>query len=153
MIVRPFFAIAALSALSACVANPQSEFNGQRTVFDNPYSASIDRGPVGPDQCAECPGVEGRLLEVLNYPGRGRFAYDRNGNRVELSRSERRTLRQRFDAIEDQAEINRRVAAFNAAQAALPPPPVPSAPPVAVSIPPEDRSSAKNAQPNLGEPR
>ncbi len=126
-------AIAASLALGACASSDQQlGLDGNRSVFHNPYAApELANGPVGPDQCADCPGIDGRWLEGLTYPGRGDFAYDRNGNRVQLSRADRRVLRARFRAIRDQAEINRRVEEFNARQAAAPPIPAPTAPPVA----------------------
>jgi hypothetical protein len=138
---------------SPATSAPENQFTGQRTVFYNPYAApELQNGPVGPEQCAECPGVEGRWLDGLIYPGRGHYAYDRDGNRVQLSRSDRRELRRRFQAIEVQAEINRRVAEFGARQASIPPA-IPTAPPLASppAAPPE--APAPNARSNSSAPQ
>lgn len=132
---------AGLLSLGAC-ATPHTGIglDGHRTVFHNPYApVELENGPVGPEQCQNCPG--GVWVDGLFYPGRGWDAYDRLGNRVRLSRSERRTARERFRLIRDQAALNQAVAEFNAAQAAAaPPPPIPSAPPVA-SLPASSGSS------------
>jgi len=120
---------------SCAVSEPQVGFAGERTVFHNPYAAQeFENGPVGPDQCAECPGNDGRWLDGLFYPGAGHYAFDRSGNRVPLSREDRRELRLRNELIGDQAEINRKVAEFDAHQAAMldRPLPQPSAPPTAL---------------------
>lgn len=124
-------------ALAACAPGPsQHGFGGVRTVFHNPYAAlELANGPVGPDVCEDQQSTDQCWLNGLLYPGRGQFAYDRQGNRVQLSRSDRRELRRRFELIRDQAEINRRVEAFNAMQANMPPVPAPNAPPIAASVP------------------
>ncbi len=139
MLIYRVFGIAALSALSGCaVSETPNPFTAQRTVFYNPYEApELQNGPVGPDQCADCLTRDGRWLEGLVYPGRGRYAFDKAGNRVRLTQDDRRELRRRFNLIQDQIEINRRVAEFSAMQAAFPdvPPPVPTAPPTALGAP------------------
>lgn len=96
--------------VGAC-ATPETvnNFTAERSVFANPYVAPEIDGHTG----------DGGLI----YPGRGRFAFDQDGNRVELSRAERRTFRERTALIQEQAELNQLVAEFNARQAEMPPPP------------------------------
>ena len=107
-------------------------------MFYNPYAAlELENGPVGPDQCEGCPGAKGHWLDGLFYPGAGDYAFDRNGNRVLLSRDDRRELQRREKLIGDQVEVIRKVAEFNARQAAMPdrPLPHPLAAPTAISAP------------------
>ncbi|MEP3420175.1 MAG: hypothetical protein ABJN35_00430 [Erythrobacter sp.] len=150
MIVRTALSLSVMVLLGACATAPtQQRFAGERTVFHNPYaSPALSNGPVGPGACADQPASDQCWIEGLLYPGRGNFAYDRNGNRIQLSRSDRRELRRRFELIRDQAEINRRVAEFNAQQANFPPNPVPNAPPIS------DRTAGGtgNGPPDLGQP-
>lgn len=122
---------AALSLGACSTAQSGTGFDGQRGLFHNPYAPiEVANGPVGPEQCQNCP--DGVWVDGLFYPGRGWDAYDRLGNRVRLSRQERRDARERFRLIRNQIEQNAAVAQFNAALAgSLPPPPIPSAPPVA----------------------
>lgn len=122
-------------SLGAC-STPQAGIglDGHRTVFHNPYAPiELENGPVGPEQCQNCPG--GVWIDGLFYPGSGRVAYDRLGNRVRLSRSERRDARERFRLIRSQVEQDAAVAQFNQGlvnqgQGGSTPPPIPSAPPV-----------------------
>ena len=55
--------------------------------------------PLG--QGAECAG------DTLFYPGIGRFAFDRQGNRVRLSRSELRRLQKLRPSVFSQSESDR----------------------------------------------
>ena len=105
-------------ALDASVApETVNNFTAERSVFANPYVA---------------PEIAGRTDAAgLFYPGRGRFALDQDGNRVELSRAERRTIRERAELIREQAELNELVAEFNAR-------PQPTAPPLAPANPDAD---------------
>lgn len=86
--------------LGACATSPQSSFEGQRGVFNNPYvSAEIDNGPVGPD-CDE--GVirdDVCWIDGVAYPLGKYFARDRNGNIVRLNRAQRRAFREQREAI------------------------------------------------------
>ncbi len=160
MNIRSGLAVAAIFMVTACASpTTENQFTGERTVFHNPYAApELQNGPVGPDQCEQCFGVDGRWLNGLFYPGRGDFAYNRKGERVRLSRNDRRELRRRFQAMEDQIEINRRVDEFNARRVSIPEP-VPSAPPVATANSRPIRTEApatggSNAPPlNSPEPR
>lgn len=125
--------------LSACASYPaQDGFAGVRTVFHNPYTDPVvDDRMIGPDQERNAFGIDGRWIDGLFYPGVGRFAYDRNGNVVRLSRRDRRILRQRARDLREQERINQAVADFNrrnAGPSPQVPAPVPSAPPV--SAPP-----------------
>lgn len=130
-------ALACIGSLAACASTqPSTAFGGERTVFDNPYADPvIANGPVGPEQCGAFEGQQGCWLDGLFYPGKGSYAYDRDGNRVSLSRSERRAFREQAFLVREQARINRLVAEFNARQAEMPPPPEPSAPPIATPEP------------------
>ena len=105
-------------AVSACATSETvNNFTAERSVFANPYVA---------------PEIAGRTDAAgLFYPGRGRFALDQDGNRVELSRAERRTFRERAELIREQAELNELVAEFNAR-------PQPTAPPIAPANPDAD---------------
>lgn len=125
MTVRLFSVLATALALGACAASQtENRFTGERTVFDNPYVApELDQRAIGPgSQGNELIGKD-RWIDGLLYPGAGDIAYDREGNRVRLSRSDRRELRERYLALQAQAEQNELVAEFNARQADLPPPP------------------------------
>jgi hypothetical protein len=98
--------LAAVLALSACASPRELGFNGQRTVFANPYVPPvIDQGNIGP-RCDEvrirrpvC--TEGAIL----YPGRGRHALLPDGQVVRLSRAERRFLRERAEALRAQRDV------------------------------------------------
>ena len=114
--------IAVIGALgiAGCASTPENSFLAGRTVFDNPY---VD--PAASQPTDESGG--------LFYPGAGRYAFDSEGNRVELTRSERRDARERARLASEQAEQNELVREFDAAQADMRPDPVPSAPPLAGS--------------------
>ncbi len=125
--------------LSGCASSSDElGLNGNRSVFHNPYSTPVEIGE-------QDTGTSG-----LRYPGRGHYAYDEDGNRVRISRAERRLLRQRFRDVQDQIEINERVAEFNA-QNAGPPEPVPSAPPVAIQSARESDGGANLPVPSGGD--
>ena len=111
-------AAAAPLGLAACATAPENSFAAGRTVFDNPYV----------DPSAQPPSDESG---GLFYPGAGRYAFDSEGNRVELTKSERRDARERARLANEQAEQNELVREFDASQADMRPDPVPSAPPVA----------------------
>ena len=104
--------------LGACTSTPENSFLAGRTVFDNPY---VD--PAASQPSDESGG--------LFYPGAGRYAFDAEGNRVELTKSERRDARERARLAAEQAEQNELVREFDASQANLPSVPMPSAPPTA----------------------
>ena len=114
-------ALIALPALGACASTPQNPFDGGRTVFYNPYAAlEIENGPVGPETERAFPRDKGRWIDGLFYPGAGWFAYDRGGNRVALSRQDRRELRERDRRLEQRAIQNRELAQFEAERASQP---------------------------------
>ena len=133
MLAKTALAAGSLLLLGACASNPsQAGFSGERTVFHNPYADPvIANGPIGLEQCGVFAGQAGCWLDGLFYPGAGGYAFDRAGNRVSLSKRERRAFRERSRLIAEQVELNELVADFNERQASLPPPPVPTAPPIA----------------------
>ena len=136
--------LGAIGALSACAAVPSSDgFAGERTVFHNPYaSLESENGPVGPE-CDGCFGNDGRWLDGLVYVG-GDYAFDRKGNRVRLSRNDRRALESRRQAVIDRAESNRSLAEDSARGASGPPEPVPSAPAVSAQVSTESASARRS---------
>ena len=135
--VRKFAVLsAACLALGACATSSETpnNFAAERGIFSSPYVApELSRRAVGPGALDEH-GRRRRWDDDLLYPGGGEFAYDREGNRVRLSRRELRELREVYFADQAQAVQDERIAEFNAQQASAPPalpPPQPSAPPVA----------------------
>ena len=131
--------------LTACSTNQTvSGFDGERSVFHNPYApVVIDHGPVGPEQCVGCP--DGVWVDGFFYPGRGAYAYDRYGTRILLTRQEGRQARERYRQVSALIEQNRAIEQFNAAKAgALPPPPIPSAPPIASQGPSAETKSGND---------
>jgi len=118
MICRYLIATAGALAASACSTTPKNSFAAGRTVFDNPYVA-----PTGAEPTDESGG--------LFYPGAGRYAFDAEGNRVELTKSERRDARERARLAGEQAELNELVEEFDARAEDMRPSPMPSALPVA----------------------
>ena len=116
MTTKLILACTAPLALGACATSETvNNFTAERTVFANPYVApEIDASGIGAGRGGLC------------YPGAGRYAFDQEGNRVELSRAERRTFRERAALIREQAELNELVAEFKAR-------PEPSAPPIALA--------------------
>ncbi|EAQ29630.1 chorismate mutase [Erythrobacter sp. NAP1] len=134
--VRNFVLLTAASlVLGACATSSDTpnNFAAERGIFTSPYAApEIDRRAVGPGVLDEH-GRWRRWDDDLLYPGGGEFAYDREGNRVRLSRRELRELCEVYFANQAQAVQDERIAEFNAQQASAspaPPPPQPSAPPV-----------------------
>ena len=147
MMGRHLIVVTAALAASACV-QPGNElgFDTQRTVFYNPLDPfPLGEGPVDPSQCGDYAGQSGCWFDGIFYPGVGRYAFARDGTRVELSRAERRTLRERTRLIREQIKLNRLVADFNARNS-RPGNPEPSAPPIASQgrsqSPPATRSGA-----------
>lgn len=138
--------LAMAMTLTACSTTETSPgFAGQRSVFHNPYApVVIDHGPVGPDQCAGCPG--GVWVDGFFYPGRGAYAYDRYGTRILLTRQERRQARERYRQVSALIEQNRAIEQFNASKAGAlpPPPPIPSAPPIASESPSAESRSGND---------
>ena len=130
---RHLFAAIGALALSACAqSGNELGFDTQRTVFHNPldpYSAGGQS--VDPSQCEDRAGVSGCWLDGIFYPGVGRYAFARDGTRIELSRAERRTARERTRLIREQIRLNALVDDFNRQQAETRPDPEPSAPPTA----------------------
>ncbi len=132
-------------ALASCATG--DPFDGGRSVFNNPYAAPVvDNGPVGPECDESAVRRDGCFLDSLFYPGRGRYALDRDGNRVRLTRSERRFFRERNEAIQARIDI------LNSLENGTPippdspaldniPPPPPPAPKVGDTIPAEPTSS------------
>lgn len=94
MIGKSTAVLVSIFALGACATSqPETFLAGERTVFDNPYVAPelVERG-VGAGRGG------------LFYPGAGRYAFDQDGNRVELSRAQLRSFRERAEIIREQAE-------------------------------------------------
>ncbi len=86
-------------ALTSCATG--DSFESSRSVFNNPYALPVfDNGPVGSDCGERASRLDGCFLDSLSYPGRGKFALDRSGNLIRLTRSERRFLRERHEAIQ-----------------------------------------------------
>ena len=98
--------LATAFGLSACASQSGLGFDGQRTVFNNPYVPPvIEQGTIGPKcderQVRRSVCSAGAIL----YPGRGRHALLPNGEVVRLTRAERRFLRDRADALQAQRDI------------------------------------------------
>ena len=122
MVRGSIFVIAGSLVLGGCAIHKETpnNFSGQRTVFHNPYVApELDERLAGPGELA------------LAYPGRGAYAYDQDGNRVRLSRSQRRYFRLQREVLAGVAERERLRSEMQAREADAAPPPVPSAPPTA----------------------
>ena len=115
MINRLLICASSAVALSACASSESA-----LSVNHSPYTVPVNIGDNDP-------------LGNLRYPGTGPYAYDADGNRVRLSRRERRQLRERYRNVQAQVEQNERVAEFNAENSG-PPEPIPSAPPVASDV-------------------
>lgn len=109
MPLRAFILAIATFGLAACVGNEPIGLNAERDIFSSPYADNA-----------------GTTLDELTYPGSGRWAYDRHGNRVSLSKREASLLRERFEAVEQQIE------ALEMGTTMPHPAPQSSAPPVAV---------------------
>lgn len=115
---RQSMIIVAAALLGSCASGDSLE--GGRTVFNNPYAATvIDRTGIGP-QCDVDIGRDTTCLDasVIQYR-RGRNAVLRNGETVRLTRAQARLVRQRAELLE--ARRN---------QPPVPPPPPPP-PPIA----------------------
>jgi len=127
-------------ALAGCAT--ADTLQGSRSVFNNPYSALIfANGPVGPDCEGQVNRPDGCFLDTLAYPGRGRYARDRDGNLVRLTRSERRFLRQRNEAIQSRIDV------LNSLENGTPLPP--NSPALVDTLPPQqDPSSSPNSPDN-----
>lgn len=98
--------IVAALMVAGCASASPGGFGGERTVFNNPYAPpEIDQTGIGPECSEEVIRDQRCRLDSLIYPGRGRFARDANGNLVRLTRSERRLLRDRNEAIQSRIDI------------------------------------------------
>lgn len=119
MTAKSAVTMVSLLALGAC-ASSQSEtsFAGERTVFDNPYVAPelADRG-------------DGAGRDGLIYPGAGRYAFDQDGNRVELTPAELRDFRERAEIIREHSEQAKLLKGPGAPQVQVMPPPEQTATP------------------------
>ena len=107
-------ALIGMLALGACATSqPNTFLPGERTVFDNPY--------VAPELAERGVGAgHGGLF----YPGAGRYAFDQDGNRVELSSAELRSFRERAEQVRQQAEQSELLKEMSASQTSKTPPPV-----------------------------
>ncbi|MEM7779787.1 MAG: hypothetical protein AAF697_05260 [Pseudomonadota bacterium] len=135
--------IAGSLILSGCAVSQetQNNFGGHRSVFHNPYVApELAQGDVGPETGDPIKDARQPYLDGLFYPGRGEYAYDREGNRIRLSRASRRELRRRQDALEviEQGNALRDELRAREAERASP---VPSAPPIADGPPSAHREA------------
>lgn len=101
-----FGMVALLLTLTACASPRELGFNGQRTVFSNPYVPPvIDSGTIGP-RCDEVPVRRSVCTSgAILYPGRGSHALLPDGQIVRLTRAERRFLRDRADALQAQRDV------------------------------------------------
>lgn len=123
MIGKSVAALFSVLALSACATSqPDTFLAGERTVFDNPY--------VAPELVERGVGV-GR--GGLFYPGAGRYAFDQDGNRIELSRAELRSFRERAEQVRQEAEQRDLLEQMSAQQTDLTPPPSIASPEPAAS--------------------
>lgn len=113
MICRTIVALSTLTALGACATSRETpnNFTAERTSLGSPYVAPVlARGQIG---------SESGLPYMLVRTGRGVIAYDHKGNRVDLSRQERRVLERQLGEQD--------------ARDRLPPPADPPAPPTAAT--------------------
>ncbi len=142
-LATPVIIVTGCILAGACTTPAEHRFENQRTVFNNPYAPpEIDQTGIGPD-CDEQVLRDGRCgLDSLIYPGRGRFARDRNGNLVRLTRNERRFLRERREAIQSRIDVLESLENGTpippnspALDNILPPPPPPPAPKVGDTVP------------------
>jgi hypothetical protein len=98
--------VALVLTLSACASPREPGFQGQRTVFSNPYVPPvIDQGTIGP-RCDEA-RVRRSVCSsgAIIFPGRGRYALLPDGQVVRLTRAERRFLRDRADALQARRDV------------------------------------------------
>lgn len=138
--------IAGLGAVAVAGCSTPDSLEGTRTVFHNPYSAlEFENGPVGPECEKGVARSEACYLDTLTYPGRGRYALDRDGNTVRLTRAQRRVLRERFEFV--QARIEQLEAQERATGPSTPPTPLVEPPPTA-SLPPSVPNSDDGMQPH-----
>ena len=121
MLKRSSLALLAALPLGACATSETpNNFTAERSIFASPYVEPVIAGRTS----------DGGVF----YPGAGRYAYDRAGNRIRLRGDERRDARRQADAIEEQARLNQRVEEFEAQQTdAIPA--VPSPPPISSDAP------------------
>jgi hypothetical protein len=100
-------AVAALAvSLGGCAStDPFAGLSATRGVFASPYVAPeiASRQGIGPEPEGVHPSRQ-PYLDALHYPGRGRFALDRRGNLVRLSRDERRLLQERHERLRQRAQ-------------------------------------------------
>ncbi|WP_299295789.1 hypothetical protein [uncultured Erythrobacter sp.] len=133
--------VVAALMVTGCARVPADGFGGERTVFNNPYAPpEIDQTGIGPKCSEEVIRDERCRLDSLIYPGQGRFARDANGNLVRLTRSERRLLRDRSEAIRSRIDVLESLENGTAIPPGSPalkdlPPPPPPAPKVGDTIP------------------
>jgi len=98
--------IAGATVLGGCSTGPANPFLTERSVFASPYvDPEIDKTGVGPDCPSDRLSTEGCWIDGLFYPGRGHYALDRNGNRVRLTKSERRALQARFETVQARIDV------------------------------------------------
>jgi len=99
-------AFGALASLAACASpNSADGLSASRSVFHNPY--------------ATIAYFEDEMrVSGLFYPGAGRFAFDREGNRVRLTRQELRAVRDRAATV--RSTIILREALANGERVAIP---------------------------------
>lgn len=91
-------------ALAGCATG--NVFDDGRSVFNNPYDViAVDYGTVGPKCNEPATRRDGCYLDSLIYPGRGKYALDRDGNRVRLTRRERSFIRERNEAIQGRIDV------------------------------------------------
>lgn len=94
------------TAVGGCATRePFAALSATRGVFASPFVAPeiASRQGIGPEPEGVHPSRQ-PYLDALHYPGRGRFALDRRGNVVVLSRDERRLLEQRHERLRQRAE-------------------------------------------------
>ncbi|MDJ0642230.1 MAG: hypothetical protein QNJ15_05395 [Erythrobacter sp.] len=130
--------VAALMSVALAGCTTGDSLGGTRTVFDNPYSAlEFDNGPVGPGCNKDVAVGEACYIDSLIYPGRGRYAFDREGNRVRLSKEQRRVLQERFDLVQSRIEQLEAIEQ----RTRLPEPPPVKPPPTALPPPAPETST------------
>lgn len=96
--------VTACAFLTGCAAHePFASLQAQRGVFASPYVApEISQQGIGPEPEGVDPARR-PYLDGVSYLGRG-YAVDRNGNRVRLTRNDRRLLRERSERLRQRAE-------------------------------------------------
>lgn len=123
----PSLVLSLAALLGGCASDGSLE--GERTVFNNPYTAPlIDQTGIGP-QCDVNFGSDATCLDaVVAYDRRGRSARLSNGETVRLTRAQVRLLRERAELI---AALSKPISSELHAELPPEPPPAPQAPPPA----------------------